>query len=100
MMNANVGSQSSQGSSVPADRLLISGSASGRTAIALNNTNTGIGTFNPTGITLVGVGGSTNNNFFLASMTGGGSAQLDPSRGPNGAIKNGLFFYPLLMTPG
>jgi hypothetical protein len=58
------------------------------------------GTFNPTGITLVGVGGSTNNNFFLASMTGGGSAQLDPSRGPNGAIKNGLFFYPLLMTPG
>ena len=100
-VNANVGNLGSSGSTVPSDRLLISGSTTGRTGIAINNTNTGFGSYNPTGITIVGVNGATNNNFVLSSMTGGGpSAMLQSSRGPNGAIKNGAFFYPLLMTSG
>jgi hypothetical protein len=99
-LNANIGTTASQGSAVPADRLLISGSATGRTAITINNTNGGLGGYNPMGITLVGVNGATSNNFFIAGLTGGGPAQLQSNRGPNGAIKSGFFFYPLLMTSG
>jgi hypothetical protein len=78
--------------------VLISGSTTGRTGIMINNLNNGLGSFNPGGITLVGVNGATNNNFFLAGLVGGNAALQN--RGPNGAIKTGFFFYPLLMTPG
>jgi hypothetical protein len=87
------------------DRLIISGAAAGRTAINLWDTSSGSGSFNPLGITIVAVNGASNSAFFLASQDNPahntpGTSQFDlfePGVGPMGAIKKGLFFYPLLQ---
>jgi len=91
------------------DRLIVSGTAAGKTAINLWDTSAGPGTLNLTGITLAAVNGASSNAFFLNGQTNPahqvvGSPQFDeyePAVGPMGAIKKGLFFYPLLQdTPG
>ena len=87
------------------DRLVVSGTATGKTAINVWDTSSGAGSFNPFGITIVAVNGASSNAFFLASQTNPahqtpGTPQFDlfePSTGPEGAIKKGFFVYPLLQ---
>lgn len=78
-----------------ADRLVISGATSGTTSILLKDTNALPGQFNPTGITLVAVNGTTATNFTLSPTD-----KNYVSLGPMGAIDKGLFFYPLIQAPG
>ncbi|MFZ5677512.1 MAG: beta strand repeat-containing protein, partial [Pseudomonadota bacterium] len=65
-----------------ADVLSIGGNATGTTAIFVNDTNAGPGGYNPDGILVAHVDGTTSaDNFVLA----------------NGPIDKGLFFYDLLF---
>ncbi|HEX7758403.1 MAG TPA: hypothetical protein VF459_02795 [Caulobacteraceae bacterium] len=81
-----------------ADTLTI-GSSAGVTAIRVNDTNTGPGQYNPTGI-LVVTGSSAANTFTLSSLSSGYTASGIPSLGvPAGALnKAGLFFYDLAFS--
>lgn len=92
-----IGAVGSTGSSVPSDRLLVSGNVTGNTGIAINDTNGGPGAYNPIGITLVAVNGTSSNAFSLQSVAGTGDV-LQSSRGPMGSIKKGFWVYPLLQT--
>jgi len=67
-----------------ADQFKIEGNVSGSTVVAINNTNTGPGVFNPAGIKVVTVTGATptGNEFSLASP-----------------IDTGFFDYDLFFTP-
>jgi outer membrane autotransporter protein len=106
--DTNLGAVSSTGANVPSDRLLINGTATGTTNIALNDTNTGPGSYNPAGITLAGVNGASANAFKLTNLTCGGvnitgycaatGDLLETGYGPMGAIKKGFWVYPLLQT--
>ena len=102
-----VGAVSSTGANVPSDRLLISGTATSKTNILLNDTNPGSGAYNPTGITLVGVNGASSNAFTLNSLTCNGGAcsgevlyKADGglAGGPMGAIQKGFWKYYLLQS--
>jgi hypothetical protein len=98
-LDTHVGAASSTGASVPSDRLLISGNATSTTGILINDTNSGSGSYNPVGITLVAVNGTSSNAFTLAGVTSSANTDvLQASRGPLGAIKKGFWFYPLLQT--
>ena len=68
-----------------ADVLVVGQATAGSTAIVVNNTNPGPGSYNPVGIAVVDVSTGTTaaNNFFL----------------PNGPIKRGMFIYDLLLRP-
>ena len=68
-----------------ADVLVVGQATAGSTAIVVNNTNPGPGSYNPVGIAVVDVSTGTTaaNNFFL----------------PNGPIKRGMFTYDLLLRP-
>lgn len=98
-VDTNVGSLSSAGSTVPSDRLLISGDATSTTGILVNDTNAGFGSYNPIGITLVGVNGASSDAFSLQSLTSTSPYDvLETGVGPMGAIKKGFFVYPLLQS--
>lgn len=98
-VDTNVGALSSAGSTVPSDRLLISGDATSTTGILVNDTNAGFGSYNPVGITLVGVNGTSSDAFTLQSLTSTSPYDvLETGVGPMGAIKKGFFFYPLLQS--
>jgi hypothetical protein len=87
------------------DRLIVSGTATGKTAINVWDTNANPAAYNPLGITVAVVNGSSSNAFFIASQTNPahqvpGSFAYDlyePRVGPMGAIKKLFFFYPLLQ---
>jgi len=96
-LDASLGGTPSSGADVPADRLLISGTATGSTGILLDNTST-TGAYNPQGITLVAVNGASSNAFYLEDVSGTGGGVLQSGRGPLGAVKTGFWFYPLLQT--
>jgi hypothetical protein len=89
------------------DRMIVSGTATGRTNLYLWDTSTTPGgTFNPTGITLAAVNGPSSNAFFLGGQTnplhqspGAYNDQYLPDFGPMGAIKKGLFVSALLQAP-
>ncbi len=66
------------------DVFIIDGDVSGRTAITVNNTNPGPGSYNPTGIPVVYVNGKTNGNEFTL---------------PGGPIDTGFFDYDLFFRP-
>jgi hypothetical protein len=79
--------------------VVISGTATGSTGIVINDTNPGGGGYNPTGITIAAVNGASTNAFQLTGVTGGSPGEVvQPARGPMGAIKKGIWFYPLLQT--
>ena len=103
------------GTDVPSDRLLISGTAPTlpsqsalATGVIVNNTNPTFASYNPLGITVVGVNASSTNAFRLAGLTCGSSittdfcasagAQLQANLGPMGAIKSGWWSYYLLQS--
>ena len=67
-----------------ADNFVVQGNVSGSTTVAVNNTNTGPGVFNPVGIPVVFVTGATptGNEFSLAKP-----------------IDTGFFDYDLFFTP-
>ena len=67
-----------------ADKFIVEGNVSGTTTVAINNTNTGPGVFNPSGIPVVFVTGKTpsESNFQLAQP-----------------IDTGFFDYDLFFTP-
>jgi len=67
-----------------ADNFVVEGNVSGSTTVAVNNTNTGPGVFNPVGIPVVFVTGNTptGNEFSLAKP-----------------IDTGFFDYDLFFTP-
>jgi outer membrane autotransporter protein len=73
------------------------------TLIGVNDTNTGPGSFNPTGITVVAVNGAGSNNFLVdpSGYTGVGfySGAFN-NVGALGTIVKGAFIYPLLYIPG
>ncbi len=94
-----VGADSSSGSVVPSDRLLIAGGATSTTGILLNDTNSGFGSYNPVGITLVGVNGASSDAFYLSSLTSTSPYDaLETGYGPMGAVKKGFWVYPLLQS--
>ena len=65
------------------DQLIINGDVSGRTAIDVNNVNSGFGSYNPVGIEVVTATGEISpQNFFLK----------------NGPIDTGLFDYDLYLN--
>ncbi|MEZ5787419.1 MAG: autotransporter outer membrane beta-barrel domain-containing protein [Xanthobacteraceae bacterium] len=68
-----------------ADRLIVGTATSGSTAIVINNTNPGPGSYNPVGIEVVDVSAGTTapEHFYLAK----------------GPIDRGMFFYDLLLRP-
>ena len=100
LLDTNIGPPGSA-----SDRLVVSGTATGKTAITLWDTSTGAGGLNLTGITLAAVNGASSNAFFLYQQDNPlhqikGTADYDllqPDRGPMGAIKKGFFFDPLLQ---
>ncbi len=67
-----------------ADNFIVEGNVSGTTTVAVNNTNTGPGVFNPSGIKVVFVTGAvpTGNEFSLAQP-----------------VDTGFFDYDLFFTP-
>jgi hypothetical protein len=77
------------------DRLVVGGSVSGVTEVAINDTNAGAGAYNPTGITVAAVQGAGANNFVVSPANTGYAAY-----GPLGAVAKGLYLYPLLYVPG
>jgi Autochaperone Domain Type 1 len=87
------------------DRLVISGTASGKTGIGVWDTSSSTGSLNLTGITLVAVNGASKNAFFLDGQFNPanqvpGTPNYDlflPNFGPMGAIQKGFFIYPLLQ---
>ena len=89
------------------DRLIVSGTATGQTNIAVWDTSTiAGGAYNPTGITLAAVNGPSLNAFFLAGQTnplhdspGPYFDEYEPGVGPMGAINKGLFTDYLLQAP-
>jgi outer membrane autotransporter protein len=88
------------------DRLIISGTASGKTGIGVWDTSSSTGALNLTGITLVAVNGASKNAFFLDGQLNPanqvpGTPTYDlflPNFGPMGAIQKGFFIYPLLQS--
>jgi len=72
------------GAGSPTDTLTIQGNVSGVTTVQINNTNTGPGVFNPAGIKVVTVTGTTPT---------GNEFQLDQP------IDTGFFDYDLFFTP-
>jgi len=72
------------GPASPADIFTIQGNVSGTTTVAINNTNFGPGTFNPTGIPVIFVDGATpsESNFQLAQP-----------------VDTGFFDYDLFFVP-
>jgi outer membrane autotransporter protein len=67
-----------------ADILSVNGNVTGTTHVIVNDTNPGLGAFNPVGIPVVIVGGTTTaTNFDL----------------PGGAIDKGFFSYDLFLRP-
>ena len=97
-IDTNVGA-----SGAASDRLIVSGSATGKTAIMLWDTSTIPGKLNLTGITLAVVNGASSNAFYLYAQENpahfGGPLydEMEPGVGPMGAIKKGIFFFPLLQ---
>ncbi len=84
-----------------ADTLTV-GSTSGLTSIRVNDTNAGVGAFNPTGI-LVVTGSSAASTFQLSSLSswfaaGGSGFQDLPVGAVNVLDKPGLFFYDLAFS--
>jgi outer membrane autotransporter protein len=73
-----------------ADMLIIGGNATGTTSIIVNDVDEGRGAFNPDGIVIVTVGGTTNDNFALDPT----SEHYDPDRD---VLDKGLFFYDLVQ---
>jgi hypothetical protein len=98
-VDAYLAQVASGGATVPSDRLLISGTATGTTGILVHDTSGASGAYNPVGITVVGVNGASANAFYLAGVTGGPNDLFEPNVGPAGAIKKGFWVYPLLQTP-
>ena len=98
-LDTYVGAASSAGSVVPSDRLLIAGAATSTTGILINDTDSGFGSYNPVGITLVGVNGASSDAFYLSSLTSASPYDLlETGYGPMGAIKKGFWVYPLLQS--
>jgi len=94
-----VGQLSSAGSTVPSDRLLISGAATLTTGILVNDVDAASGSYNPIGITLVGVNGASSDAFYLQSLASTSPYDaLETGVGPMGAIKKGFWVYPLLQS--
>ena len=81
-----------------ADTLTI-GSSTGSTAIRVNDTNPGLGSYNPTGIVVVN-GSSAANTFTLSNLSSGFTLSANPAMGiPSGVLnKAGLFFYDLAFN--
>jgi outer membrane autotransporter protein len=79
------------GPGATSDRLVFSGNASGSTRILVNDVNAGAGSFNPVGITVVALGGSSNGSNFVVDPLSKNWVNF----GPLGAIDKGFFLYPL-----
>jgi|GEM_PF-3500100 len=73
------------GPASPADNFFIQGNVSGQTAVVVNNTNVGPGTFNPQGIPVIFVDGNTPSALDF---------QLQ-----DGPIDTGFFDYDLFFVP-
>jgi hypothetical protein len=78
------------------DRLIFSGNATGSTRILVNDPNAGPGAFNPLGITVVALGGTSNGSNFVVDPLSKNWVNF----GPLGAISKGFFLYPLVYVPG
>src|SRR5262249_26933289 len=77
-----------------ADVFNVLGNVSGKTGVLVNDTNPGLGAFNPIGIAVVGINGTGNLSNFQLSP---GSSHFNPNFG--GVLDKGFFFYFLANDP-
>ncbi len=100
-LDAFLGGVSSTGSDIPADRLVINGTATSSTGILLYDTGgAGSGAYNPDGITLVAVNGASSNAFYLQDRDRERIFRRYPATGsrPDGRHQEGLLVLSIVAN--